>query len=172
MIASDDRCIAIDYTDSTSDKGGQSLLFRSFAERQLFAHFIRLLSGSVVFAAESEWNAANSALAANGAILETPSAILSSCVVHRAETVNSLGRRAEVTVVLDYERRTVAIGGAVGTGPAAEDLSAGAIDQAAILLTAGSPSRLELLYSEPSIGSDLLGPTGGGLRASMCSTRP
>ena len=138
LSSADDRCITIDYSDSTSDKGGQTLQFKTHAERQLFCHYLRLLSSKVKIDAESEW-------AVEG---------LATCIAHRAETVSSIGLRTELVVRLDYASRTVAV---AGTG---EQSSGGPIDEASLQLHTSSPTRLDLLYVEPGSRSDFL--LGGG----------
>lgn len=143
LSASEDRLISIDYTDSTSDKGGQSILFTNFAERQMFAHFIRLLSGEVQILSESEWMDPNDL---------DPSDNVK--VHHKCETVSTLGLRTDVTVVLDYELRSMSM--SIGNGDSIDC----PVDLISINFPANSSTKLEILYRIAS-STDMMA-TGGG----------
>ena len=166
MSSNDDRHADLDYADSTSDKGGQSILFRSFADRQLFAHFLRLLGENIAFAAENEWSATSqSVFAPGGSVVANTAASTDaaspSAVVHRAEMVNSYGLKTEVSVTLDYSLRSLSLGNAAGGGGPSVPTILCAIDASTILLLPGS-TKLEVQYQGSAGGDELLGPTGGG----------
>jgi hypothetical protein len=150
LSSSDDRSISIDYTTSTSDKGGQSLLFRNFADRQLFAHFIRLMNDQVTFSAENEWKS----------IVAAPND--PTAVVHRAETVNSIGIKVEINVTLDYSARSLVLGYSTSSASGGDAPVGCSVDTASIQLHHGSANRLELHYQDSTNSDDSLGPTGGG----------
>jgi hypothetical protein len=158
MSSNDDRHADLDYADSTSDKGGQSILFRSFADRQLFAN--------IAFAAENEWSATSqSVFAPGGSVVANTAASTDaaspSAVVHRAEMVNSYGLKTEVSVTLDYSLRSLSLGNAAGGGGPSVPTILCAIDASTILLLPGS-TKLEVQYQGSAGGDELLGPTGGG----------
>lgn len=150
LNSSDDRCLRVDFTDSTYDKGNQSLIFRNFADRQLFAHFIQLVTDAVTFSAENEWKSKP----------QPPKA--STGVVHRAETVNSIGIKVEINVTLDYAARSLEFGTPSSTGAEDESTIMCAVDTASIQLHHGSANRLDLQYEDTNNTLDDLGTTGSG----------
>jgi len=150
LSSSDDRSLSIDYTDSSMEKGNQSLIFRNFADRQLFAHFIQLIADAVTFSAENEWQS------------NVHPSKASTGVVHRAETVNSIGIKVEINVTLDYATRSLECGTPSSTGAEDESSTVCSVDAASIQLHHGSANRLELQYQESKNGLDDLNTAGSG----------
>lgn len=156
LSCSDDRCMNIEYDDSTSDKGGQSLLFLSFADRQLFLHFLRFLNPKIRVESESEWGATRSDGDMDMPVSEEGGP---NIVSHRAETVNALGLRTEIVLIFDYSRRTLSLGLA---SVDSDHLPRAMIDSATIQMHSGSSTRLELTYLETTNSAETMSSSGGG----------